>query len=174
MFCCLTGAFVRPIRPADLEGMGFFVEPKVCLTGSTSTNALAANPTLAGLEECARLAHKPLRSFIHVCWGQLGAHRCAGAERGRGSSSMDLELSGWESRLGETLCLKRLIFIRGKAWKTHWRCTCCGAVGPPTARLIGRPQIPHNVFSPAGALGTLTKFWRSSVRSIVLTLALAC
>ncbi|CDJ69553.1 patatin-like phospholipase domain-containing protein, putative [Eimeria necatrix] len=56
---------LRPIRPADLEGMGFFVEPKVCLTGSTSTNALAANPTLAGLEECARLAHKPLRSFIH-------------------------------------------------------------------------------------------------------------
>ncbi|CDJ57632.1 patatin-like phospholipase domain-containing protein, putative [Eimeria maxima] len=56
--------FLRPIRPEDLTSMGFFVEPPVRLTGATSTDALAANPTLAGLDECARLAHKPLRSFI--------------------------------------------------------------------------------------------------------------
>ena len=46
--------------------MGFSVEPVVCLSGATSTDALASNPTLAGLDECARLAHKPLRGFIQV------------------------------------------------------------------------------------------------------------
>ena len=47
------------------------MEPPVRLTGATSTDALAANPTLAGLDECARLAHKPLRSFIQVRSGAI-------------------------------------------------------------------------------------------------------
>lgn len=46
--------------------MGFSVEPQVSLMGATTADAPAANPTLAGLDECARLVHKPLRSFINV------------------------------------------------------------------------------------------------------------
>lgn len=61
--CC---ADFRAIGPEDFTSMGYFVEPKISLTGATTAGSLAANPVLAGLEECARLVHKPLQCFIYV------------------------------------------------------------------------------------------------------------
>lgn len=66
MWLCVCVLFCRAIEPEDLSSMGFSVEPKVSLMGATTADALAANPTLTGLDECARLVHKPLRSFISV------------------------------------------------------------------------------------------------------------
>ncbi|CDI74488.1 patatin-like phospholipase domain-containing protein, putative [Eimeria praecox] len=58
----------KDIEVGILEKRQLFAVCKCCpavrLTGATSTDALASNPTLAGLDECARLAHKPLRNFI--------------------------------------------------------------------------------------------------------------
>ncbi|KAL8424309.1 hypothetical protein Efla_002927 [Eimeria flavescens] len=61
-FSCIF--IFRPINQEDFERMGFFVDPKINITGATTSGSLLANPALVGLDECARLAGKSMRHFI--------------------------------------------------------------------------------------------------------------
>ncbi|XP_026193403.1 uncharacterized protein LOC34624468 [Cyclospora cayetanensis] len=98
---------LRAIRPEDFKSMGFSVEPSIKLTGATTAGALAANPTLVGLDECSRLVHKPLRSFIQSdlqLVASFGARECFGFPSTRQEA---MEPFATESLTAATTCTHR-------------------------------------------------------------------